>query len=121
MSTDDLSAPLGQGKARKRRRAVPWAPIIAAVLALPVVVFAGYAVLRDDPFGGEPIAVSPAVVGAIAANDAPGTELPVVVPAQPAAPAPPPNSKTITIIDGSSGKRREIHVPAAPDAQPAPH
>ena len=39
------------------------------------------------------------------------------MPAQP--PAQPPNTKTVTIIDGSSGAKREVVVPGVPDSPPA--
>ena len=64
MTTDDLSTPLGQGKVRPRRKAlrIPWAPIIAVLLALPVAVIAGMAMFSQDPLGGEPMASAPATV-----------------------------------------------------------
>jgi len=115
VTTDDLSAPLGQGKVRKRRKsfAIPWGPLAALMLALPVAVLAGWAMLVDEPFGGEPVAVAPAILAdGSASNDPP----PPVVPAQPV----PPNTKTVTIIDGSNGSKREVQVPGTPEAPPAP-
>ena len=52
MSTDDLSTPLGQGKVRNRRKAltIPWPPVIAILLALPVAVFAGVVVFAIAPW-----------------------------------------------------------------------
>jgi polysaccharide deacetylase 2 family uncharacterized protein YibQ len=117
VTTDDLSAPLGQGKVRKRRKsfAIPWVPLAALALSLPVAVFAGWAILIDEPFGGEPVAIAPAILAdAGGAQDAP----PAVTPTQ--SPAPPPNTKTVTIIDGSNGSKREIQVPGTPEASPPP-
>jgi len=53
VTADDLSAPLGQLKSRKSRLRVPpvLAPIIAGVLTLVLLFFAGWVLLVDDPFG----------------------------------------------------------------------
>ena len=54
MTADDLSAPLGQQQAKRRRRfpiAVPH--VIAAALAAFFGVFVIWAIVGDDPFGGE--------------------------------------------------------------------
>ena len=122
MTTDDLSTPLGQGKVRKRRMAlaIPWGPVIAILLGLPVAVFAGWAMFVDEPFGGEPMAVAPAVVAdssPAAATDkpTPPATTPAVTPAGAQPPA--PNTKTVTIIDGSSGTRRDVVVPSTPERQ----
>jgi polysaccharide deacetylase 2 family uncharacterized protein YibQ len=126
VTVDDLGTPLGQGKTRKRRGlpALPLAPLSAICLALPIVLFAGWAIFADDPLGGEPMAVAPAVVMADAgpAGTAPATA-PAATPGgdkgQPPAKAPPANKKTVTIIDGTSGTRREVEIPGAPDGPPA--
>jgi hypothetical protein len=61
VATDDLSIPLGQDRTPKQRRMLPIAaPVaVAGLLGLLVAVFAGWTVVVDDPFGGEPIAVVP--------------------------------------------------------------
>src|SRR5271155_3864759 len=58
MTADDLTAPLGR-QPKKPRRAIarPIPQIIAGVLALFLGVFVLWAVISDDPFGGEPMAV----------------------------------------------------------------
>jgi polysaccharide deacetylase 2 family uncharacterized protein YibQ len=128
VADDDLSAPLGLDGKRKRRKrpSIPAMPIIAGALALPVIVFAGWALIKDDPFGGEPMGVAPAVVTAAAGTAADPSAPPSGAPdqaspgkGQPAPPAAKPNTKTITIIDGSSGARREVAVPDTPE-NPAP-
>jgi uncharacterized protein len=126
VTTDDLSTPLGQGKVRTRRKAliIPWPPVIAALLAIPVVVLAGAAMLSNDPFGGEPMAIAPATVSTeVAAAPAgpaeAGTPSAAAPAMQPAAPTTPANTKTVTINDGISGSRREVLIPATPDGQPA--
>ena len=123
MSTDDLSTPLGQGKVRTRRKGltIPWPPVIAALLAIPAAVLAGVAMFGNDPLGGEPIAIAPATVStdAAAATDAPTTPPgapPAGAPAvKTGAPTTPPGAKTVTIIDGGTGERRDIVIPTSPE------
>lgn len=115
--TDDLSTPLGQRKVRRRSRRplIPWVPIIAALLAIPVVVVAGAAMWANDPFGGEPMAVAPAIlpgeVAAVRDGAGPAGSPSAATPGSQAAPAQPANTKTITIIDGTNGQRREVVIP----------
>ena len=133
MADDELSVPLGQNAKTKRRRftlPVRVPHLIAGGLGLFVCVCAVWALVVDDPLGGEPVAVIatgfdapkasalPTVVAGAQgprSYDGPGTPAPKQIAdpgaAQPAAPvaAPPPaNAKTITIIDGSTGKRQEV-------------
>jgi uncharacterized protein len=121
VTTDDLSTPLGQGKVHSRRKAVriPWAPVAAALLALPVAVFVGVALFSHDPLGGEPIAIAPATTSAdMAAAPEGSTPTPAGTPAgQPAG----TNPKTVTITDGTTGARREVQIPETPEGQPAPN
>jgi uncharacterized protein len=150
VADDDLSAPLGQNIKKKRRRfALPirLSHLVAGALSLFLLVGAIWAVAVDDPLGGEPVAmvaigfdtkpVAPKPVeggpaqGPRAADGAmtPGPkridipaqtpapeQIPVQSPATPAA----PNAKTVTIIDGSTGKRQEVPIPASGDAPRAP-
>ena len=135
MADDDLSAPLGQNAKKKRRRFE--LPIRAAAWRSPALLGAVRAVsarsgplMVDDPLGGEPIAV---VGDRSATRQAAGTEAggrrPRSAPKlraattgraparrsrrrarrQPRRPA----RKTVTIIDGSTGKRQEVPIPAA--------
>ena len=113
MTWDELNAPLGQHK-RKRASRLPGAlpRLLAGALGLFVLAVVAWAMFANDPLGGEPVAVvkipsdakqsagdaaQPAHTGSI--NKSAGN------------PAAPPGSKTITIIDGSSGKRRDITIP----------
>ncbi len=115
MALDDLSAPLGQHKTQKRRWVLPSAvpAAVAAALSLSLIIFAAWAMIADDPFGGEPMAVVSADRRTAVAAQTPDQP---TTPAQAAPqPAPPAGSKTITIIDGSSGKRQDVVVPATPD------
>jgi uncharacterized protein len=86
-----------------------------------------WAIVADDPFGGEPVAVVRADLHAVAkAGPTPG----VVSPAPAQQPTPPkkdaaavpaiPQGTTITIIDGKTGERHEVMVPGpANQAVPA--
>ncbi len=58
MTTDDLSAPLGQDRPRKRRYRLPFtAPqAIAGLFGVFLAVFLGFAIFNTNPMGGEPLA-----------------------------------------------------------------
>jgi uncharacterized protein len=135
MTTDDLSAPLGlQPKRRRRKIKIPVSQIIAGALALFLGVFVLWAVVADDPFGGESIAVVPANLQLAAKPaDAPGSPPPPTAMADagqhhdaqtaaPASPASPPtpnvpaNSTTVTIINGETGAKQDVVVPGPVDA-----
>jgi polysaccharide deacetylase 2 family uncharacterized protein YibQ len=124
---DEFDAPLGKKTASKRLR-LPFTPaqLLAGLLASSVVVVGLWTLFASDPYGGEPVAVVPAgskdiarqqdhAVAAAVQAGAPGQPYPagtgVRVPAAPSAQQPPPGSKTVTIIDGSSGKRQEVVLP----------
>jgi uncharacterized protein len=142
VAADDLNAPLGQDKTRKQRLALPVAvpQAIAGVLSLFIIIFAAWAMIAEDPFGGEPMAVSPAIVQAGTIDNAPETAIsrptvegsrldrpnrhdgPPMGPAQPNTPVPaalPAGAKTVTIIDGTSGKRQEVVIPGVSDNKSA--
>src|ERR1700761_6700144 len=115
MSMDDLTAPLGR-QLKKRRRAIklPVPQIIAGALAAFLGAFVLWAVVADDPYGGEPWGVVPANLR-LAAKTAEATAPPPVnpqaasqpennpsmhanaAPAPDAPAAPAPNTTTITI------------------------
>jgi uncharacterized protein len=132
VATDDLSAPLGQNQRPKHGRTVPCAVprAVVAALALFVVVFVGWAMVADDPFGGEPWAAVPADLAAsmpdkttpekaASATSAPApaaaSERAVRADSPAAEAAAAPAGRTVTIIDGTSGKRQEIQIPAPAD------
>jgi uncharacterized protein len=109
-TADDLSTPLGQGTAQRRRRyRLPFTGMqaLAVLLGLFLVAFAGFAIFNDNPLGGEPIkrmALSQAIPGEKPAS--PATAEPDAKPA--AKQAAPADQKTVTIIDGSSGARHDV-------------
>ena len=132
MATDDLSTPLGQGTAHKPRFRLSFnvSYALAGVLAAVLLGFLGLAIFNENPLGGEPMAR--VVINADAAREAPAkaaamvkatpsaTEQPVVVRQAP----PPSEQRTVTIIDGSSGSRKDFKVPgttqdAMPSTEPA--
>jgi uncharacterized protein len=125
VTADDLSAPLGTGKPKRRRFTVPaLVPrAIAGALAACLVTFALWALLVDDPFGGEPVAMAPVQLHVPAPGKA-GESAPALAQAKTNPPAAnatadkgaPPGSKTVTIIDGLSGKRQDVMVADAPQA-----
>ncbi|HEY2229531.1 MAG TPA: divergent polysaccharide deacetylase family protein [Xanthobacteraceae bacterium] len=142
--TDDLSAPIGQGigrgKSGKSRSRNKWVAVaatvamraIAAALAGFAVVFLSWGLFAEAPFGGEPMVV----VAANLQGEAAGPETrtveagagtveadrgrpnrydgPPPVSGQPVAPAATSGSNTVTIIDGSSGKRQDVPIPGLP-------
>ena len=58
-TADELSTPLGQEKARKKRRfRLPFTAMqaLAVLLGLFLIGFATIALFTDNPFGGEPVA-----------------------------------------------------------------
>ncbi len=139
MAADDLSAPLGQR--RKSRRGtihVPVAQIIAGALALFLGVFVLWAAIGDDPFGGEPMAVVPIhLQPATAAQTSATAESHEAAigpagpgrydgPAQAKAPAAQgkdlgaPGTTTVNIINGTTGTRQEVTIPAPGNAAGPP-
>jgi uncharacterized protein len=126
VASNDLNAPLGQDK---RKRSMPKLPVaapqlLAGVLGLSGLIVVAWATFVHDPLGGEPTAVvaaklSPATQGdRIAGSDGKqhahhdGAQgAPPDAAAVAAAAAPPPGSKTVTIIDGSSGARQQYTIP----------
>ncbi len=122
-TADDLSTPLGQDTARKKRRyRLPFTAIqaLAVMLGLFIVVFTGFAIFNENPLGGEPVtrvALEPAKKVEEKSAAAPVAE-PAARPDAAKQAAAPSGQKTITIIDGSSGARTNVVV-AGDAAEPA--
>ena len=107
--TDDLSTPLGQKTERQKRRfRLPFTAMqaLAVLLGLFLVAFLTIALFTDNPFGGEPVARI-ALRQSTADEKLPGAASSHTEPAAKSAQQA-PNSKTVTIIDGSSGKRQDV-------------
>jgi polysaccharide deacetylase 2 family uncharacterized protein YibQ len=126
VASDDLNAPLGQGKTKKQSKLPAIGPqMMAGILGLFGLVVVGWAVFVNDPLGGEPVAVVAAkqpgagqAAGKEAGDgkqhsryDGPTATAPDPAAAAAAANVPPPGSKTVTIIDGSSGKSQDVVIP----------
>jgi uncharacterized protein len=108
-TADDLSTPLGQKTVRRKRRfRLPFTGIqaLAVLLGLFLVTFAGVAIFSENPLGGEPVS-HVALRQAIPADEKPAAE-PAAAPAAKGKQTAPAEQKTITIIDGSSGARRDV-------------
>jgi polysaccharide deacetylase 2 family uncharacterized protein YibQ len=112
--TDDLQKPLGQSPKKKKKPFVLPIPVvtraIAGMLGFCIAVLVGWILFVDEPFGGEPVAVVSAL---------PNKTTPATSAAKPAATAPvalgetekpAAAANTVTIIDGSTGKRQEVSV-----------
>jgi polysaccharide deacetylase 2 family uncharacterized protein YibQ len=123
MTLDDLAAPLGQGpKRRPRRIKIRVAQFITGALALFLGVFVVWAVVGNDPSGGEPRVIVPAhpqiAVKAPAALPQTADVTGAIQNGQPAAATPPSqppaaaNTMTATIIDGKTGAKQEVTVPS---------
>jgi hypothetical protein len=129
VASDDLNAPLGQDKKKGLPKLPVAAPqLLAGMLGLFGLLVVAWAVFVNDPLGGEPVAVvaakPPAAGQAKQDSDGDGKQHsrydgPAGTAPDPAATAaaaakaiaPPAGSKTITIIDGSSGKSQEVIIP----------
>ncbi len=127
MTADDLTAPLSRRLKRRPKIKLPATAIIAGTLALFLAVFVLWAMVAEDPFGGEPMAVVPADMHVVAkVPNIPGTGPPPLAQPQQAqqshdaaaaagqgsqgSPSA-PGTTTITIIDGKTGERHEVVVP----------
>jgi uncharacterized protein len=119
-TADDLSAPLGQKTARRKRRfRLPIRPMqaLAMLLGLFLVTFACFALFGNNPLGGEPVvhvALRNQTTETAADDKAKTTPMPAsehgAAPAQ--KPAALGEQRTVTIIDGSSGKQQDVVIGA---------
>ncbi len=110
MSTDDLSSPLGQQSARRRRRLrLPFSGVqfVTVTTGAFVLGFAGFAIFNTNPMGGEPITRVELKPVATPEAGKPGA----VAKVESTPVATPDSQRTITIIDGSSGARTSVQLP----------
>jgi polysaccharide deacetylase 2 family uncharacterized protein YibQ len=113
-STDDLNKPLGQTPKKKKPFVLPTPVVmrtVASLLGLCVAVLAGWILFVDEPFGGEPMAVVSAApsVPSKKIGETPSAAKPDSAPVA-LAEGDKPSGRTVTIIDGSTGKRQEVTV-----------
>ena len=133
MSSDDLNAPLGQNKKKKKKplsKLSKLAPqLLAGVLALFGLAVAVWGAFVTDPLGGEPSAIvsiapsKPSAPMALAGDNRQHTHHDGTAGSAPMASADikikkkaPPGSTTVTIIDGSSGKSHDVIIPGKTSA-----
>ena len=124
MAPDDLNTPLGQQKSAKKfaLRPVPLPQAVAAGLGLFVLIFVLWAAIAKNPLGGEPMVVvsaDPPAIPEAQKPDVAGAPRPYEGPTGSTSAKPAAATKTITIIDGSSGKTQEIVIPGAAEVKPA--
>ena len=113
-TADELSTPLGQKPQRQKRRfRLPFSAMqaLAVLFGLILVAFITTALFTDNPLGGEPVAHI-ALHKPVATDEKPAAAASGQH-AEPAAkaesrPAAASENKTVTIIDGSSGKRQDV-------------
>ena len=123
MTMDEFSAPLGRHtRPRNRGLRISASRVAIGAGALAAVLATAWAITTDSPLRGRPDAIASAPEVTRAAANAPVTASGVEQSARqrnnpsdaaPAALAPPPAAamRTVTIIDGMTGKRREIVLP----------
>jgi hypothetical protein len=125
LSPDDLNAPLGQNDKKKGKSAARLTALapqaLAGVLALFGLAVLAWGLLGNDSLGGKPVAVvsttPPQASMAKADSDGDGRHHARYDGPSASATKPtikkmvPPGSATVTIIDGSSGKSREVVIP----------
>jgi len=120
-TADDLSAPLGQDKPRRKRRLrLPFTAmqLLAVLLGLFLVTFAGFAIFNKDPLGGEPMTRIAIREPNKAADEKPaasghGSESkPESKHEAKEAPKQAGEQKTVTMIDGSTGARHDVVIGA---------
>ncbi len=136
MASDDLNAPLGLAKIKRSWPHLPFTgpQALAGVMAGCGFVVVCWAVVATDPLGGEPTAVVSAKSpdGAQAKQEGAGDgqqhtrydgpNAGAIADAAAKAMIPPAGSKTVTIIDGTSGQRQDIVIPGnsgGPGSDPA--
>jgi polysaccharide deacetylase 2 family uncharacterized protein YibQ len=135
VATDDLFAPLGLDKKPARTRLTPSVyPVAAGLLGLALATFAVWVMVGHDPFGGEPMTVAKANLGAAGTPGAlrPSETVPpeitgAIGPAEEIArlkaqerakekaldqAAAGRGEQIVTIIDGRNGARQEVKIPA---------
>ncbi len=114
MILDEMSAPLGQNRpAQRSSAALPWPTLIRYAAAALVLTFAVWAMTVNEPSetleaGSKLSSPQSERVAKTTAAEEPRTEPAFMETVAPS------STRTVTIIDGTSGKRQEIVIPALP-------
>jgi polysaccharide deacetylase 2 family uncharacterized protein YibQ len=113
---DDLNTPLGQGPSPKRRFPIAKLAVqgVVGLLGVTLAAFVLWVAVVRDPLGGEPnaqVSIPPARTAEAPAPQAPEKSV------QPDSPAQDAGTKTVTIIDGSSGKRQEVVIASSSESK----
>jgi len=113
---DELNTPLGRDRDRQdTKRPIRWARALAILFGLFGLATAGWALYTHNPIGAFLTSANPDLPNIIKPNRPDAA--PVTTGALPSKPEtkstsePPPGSKTITIIDGATGARKDVVVP----------
>jgi polysaccharide deacetylase 2 family uncharacterized protein YibQ len=117
LADDELDAPLGKGKKKRKQLKLPLGlpQLVAGALGLSVAVVGAWTVLASNPYGGEPIAIVAAKL------DKATSQVQAPAPATGAKAAGAPQAaggKVITITDGSSGKVQQVVLPGRSGGEP---
>jgi uncharacterized protein len=122
---DELTAPLGQTRVPRRRLTLPRA--LAVLVGISLIGTGAWVALAKNPFRSKTAAATPAAPPAPAAQplhaNAPAVQPPPEPDRTSTVQAPPEESgrRTITIIDGITGKRQDVVIGSpepAPSAAP---
>ncbi|MDE5456743.1 divergent polysaccharide deacetylase family protein [Bradyrhizobium sp. CSA112] len=126
-TADELSTPLGQQTERQKRRfRLPFTAIqaLAVLFGLFLVAFLAIALFTDNPLGGEPVVRVALRKPAADEKQPAAASRHTEQAAKSASHTPTADNKTVTIIDGSSGKRQDVviggDVADKAGAEPAP-
>lgn len=120
MTTDELNTPLVPRRSKRSGFAVPRAfyYVTGGILTAALGTFAVWTATVEDPLGGEPIAIVPADLRAPPAARTSSVEAPTLAEGGEDVAVRPADGQTVTIIDGTSGKRQEVVVGKAPQPDP---
>jgi len=118
---DELTAPLGQTLPPRRRLTLP--RVLAVLVGISLIGTGVWVAVAKNPFRGKPVAAAPAA-SPVPAPQPVQAKTPAVQPSpepdrtgtiQP--PAETGGRRTVTIIDGITGKRQDVEI-GAPESAP---
>jgi uncharacterized protein len=128
--TDDLSAPLGLNKPAARPQKLSFAQlhVVAGASGLSLVFLTGWMFLAEKPVARSPVAAAHLQAPMLSSNAEPVAEPTLrVIRLSPddrtdsiGGERPAAATRTITIIDGTSGRRQEIEIPLENNVEAPP-